>query len=1016
MSNLLGQPFKPWVTEQIDIRQKSLGKYTNIPDKDLQYYITKAPWIRLASSVNLNKSEVEGNSVLQKLINNGLTENQVGGDNLAKNLILQGGALSATVGENGEIISNGLNSGLNNGSSPFNGAYGWGGIEERGYVPMPGITNADVQYLNNGALTKTTINIRCFSKRQFQLIDVLYLRPGYTLLLEFGHSAYLDNDGKLQSFNKFSTSPLRTLLNPKGKTQYDIYREIETEKFNYKGNYDAVYGKISNFNWQFNPDGSYDCQVILTGMGDVIESLKMNVSLNTKPINVSTGEEEEENPESQPISPIIANKDKTLLNEVLYELYQKVATSSGIFSTSTTISDYPDPNNNFKLKDLKIKNSLLSISDITSNEENQSPQTYMTFGTLMAVVQSRLLLYNGDEETNTPMVTIDMDFDNLDEDKNFILKFPGGFSSDPRICVIPYTNTSQPIPDLDIPTSRINKVLTLFSSWNVDGSLYLGRLAAIYVNINYIAKVLGELEPNEENQVSILDFLQTLIKGITQSLGGFNKITVQNTIDGKIKFIEEIPQRFNKDVKEEFARFNVFGVKQNEGSFIKNINLTAELSNDFATMISIGAQSNGNQLSGNATSFSNYNAGLEDRIIPEKFSYQPPNPKEGAEKNKVNITSNWARLSGDQVNVGDDIENEENKNLFTSIYNDKKFISENINSLTSFNTTHASLILGRLTQPGGDGKRQLQAPFFLPFNFSLEMEGLSGMILYQKFLISDEVLPPSYEGGGVEIQIKGINHSINTTAWTTKLDTLSTPAANNTLAEEATPYPLNTEIIKPTSCEVKFGDEQYDVTAGGLYPELKTLRVPLPPQNLPLNPFGATPTPFGSNNSITDPRKGLQFRGFDLMGSGFEKLVEDKNGNKLPVAGYGVSRRLCEALVIIGEAIDKFEKSEQTRLEDKDFRIVTSINSGYRSPVYNCTIGGATNSMHKTGGAVDIGLPILPNFQTQSPIQLYAIILELIVNKKIPEGGVGLYNSFVHYDIRGYNDPSKKARWDFRNK
>ena len=36
--------------------------------------------------VNLNKSEVEGNSVLQKLINNGLTENQVGGDNLAKNL------------------------------------------------------------------------------------------------------------------------------------------------------------------------------------------------------------------------------------------------------------------------------------------------------------------------------------------------------------------------------------------------------------------------------------------------------------------------------------------------------------------------------------------------------------------------------------------------------------------------------------------------------------------------------------------------------------------------------------------------------------------------------------------------------------------------------------------------------------------------------------------------------------------------------------------------------------------
>ena len=982
MSNLLGQPFKPWVTEQIDIRQKSLGKYTNIPDKDLQYYITKAPWIRLASSVNLNKSEVEGNSVLQKLISNGLTENQVGGDNLAKNLILQGGALSTTIGKNGEIISNGLNSGLNNGSSIFNGAYGWGGIEERGYVPMPGITNADVQYLNNGALTKTTINIRCFSKRQFQLIDVLYLRPGYTLLLEFGHSVYLDNDGKLKSFDKFSTTPLRTLLNPKGKTQYDIYREIETEKFNYKGNYDAVYGKISNFNWQFNPDGSYDCQVILTGMGDVIESLKMNVSLNTQPINIST-EETKTNTTPSDSNPVVANKDKTLLNVVLYELYQKFSTRNGILTTSIKLSDYPDPHNNFKLKDLKIKNSLLSIPNSIDNEGIDSTQTYMTFGTLMAIVQSRLLLYSGDEEKRTPIVTIDMDFDNLDKDENFILKFPGGFSSNPRVCVVPYTNTSPPIPNLNIPTSRINTILTLFSSWNVDGSLYLGRLAAIYVNINYIAKVLGELEPNEENQVSILDFLQTLIKGITQSLGGFNKITVQSTIDGKIKFIEEIPQRFNKDAKEEFARFNVFGVKQNEGSFIKNINLTAELSNDFATMISIGAQSNGNQLSGNATSFSNYNAGLEDRIIPEKFSYQPPNPKDGDEKNKVNIESNWGRLSGGQVDeTSEDIKIKKNKNLFTDIYNENRFISENINSLTSFNTTHASLILGKLTQPGGDGKQQLQAPFFLPFNFSLEMEGLSGMILYQKFLISDDVLPPSYEGGGVEIQIKGINHSINTTAWTTKLDTLSTPAAKNSLGEETTPYPLNTETIKPTSCGERFGDEQYDATAGGLYPNLNSL-----------------------TSSRTDPREGLTFRGIDMRV--YSKLIEDSSGKKLPPAGYGVSRKLCEALVVIGEAID-----EQVP------NLPTEFSSGYRSPVYNCSEGGAVKSMHKTGGAADIrtGAGQDDNIESSLPLVLYKIILQLIIDGKIPEGGVGLYNTFVHYDIRGYNDPSKKARWDFRNK
>ena len=53
MGNILGNPFDDWVQTQIDVRQKSLGKYSNIPSKDLQYYTTKTPFIRLASSVNL---------------------------------------------------------------------------------------------------------------------------------------------------------------------------------------------------------------------------------------------------------------------------------------------------------------------------------------------------------------------------------------------------------------------------------------------------------------------------------------------------------------------------------------------------------------------------------------------------------------------------------------------------------------------------------------------------------------------------------------------------------------------------------------------------------------------------------------------------------------------------------------------------------------------------------------------------------------------------------------------------
>ena len=39
-------------------------------------------------------------------------------------------------------------------------------------------------------------------------------------------------------------------------------------------------GKLTNFSWKFNNDGSYDITLNLIGMGDVIESLKINQAIS----------------------------------------------------------------------------------------------------------------------------------------------------------------------------------------------------------------------------------------------------------------------------------------------------------------------------------------------------------------------------------------------------------------------------------------------------------------------------------------------------------------------------------------------------------------------------------------------------------------------------------------------------------------------------------------------------------------------------------------------------------------
>jgi len=782
MSNFLGTPFDPEVKKQVEVRQNSLGKYTNIPSKDLQYYTTKTPFLRLASSVDLEfYNPLKG--VPKQLKNLGYDVGTWDGDYLAKNVILQGGVVS-------ENDSFGLQAGLNNGSSIFNGAYGWGGTSERGYVPMPGITNADVTYYNNGALSKTTINIKCYNKAQFQLIDILYLRPGYTLLLEFGHSVWLDNEEKLQSMDNFLTEPMSKFLNPNGANQYQIYKAIEEARKEYDYNYEAVYGKISNFNWQFNSDGSYDCQVQLTSIGDVISSLKCNIT-DPSLVDIKTDDRgwwqklwtTDPDPAQQP--PLVANANKTVINRELYGIYQTAQFCCKGHPTELEIPTLID----YKLLDfmgvnkktgkptkpgyLMFKKGLLAIpSTVTDLKENESPQVYIKYGAFLAYLQSKVLLYNN--KKSTPYVVFDMDFFNLDEDENVILKVPGQFSSDPRVCLIPYTNTNfkdhntlSGLSDenVKLPNTGLNKVLSR-TKW--DYETYLGRIGNIMVNINYLATCLIDGEDDKGN-INIINYLKIINSGIIKALGDINEFTIKLSDDGtKMIFNENIPQRREKVFSiSEYTRFNVYGVKPGiEGSFIRSVNLNASIPSNFASMISIGAQNNANQISENATSFSNYNMGLKDRIIEVKESVYPkPNANGVEEEEEITIKTNFE----------DNINTSKENSLFITIYGKKRFLSENIDSLINHNKTHASLIVGKLTK-----ENQIQSPFFLPFNFSLEMDGLSGMKLYQKFLMTNDILPTTYANDGVDLQITGINHKIDKDAWITELTTQSVAAETMT--------------------------------------------------------------------------------------------------------------------------------------------------------------------------------------------------------------------------------------------
>ena len=893
--NIQGGPFEDWVTNQIYERQLSLGrgsgKKSNGDYKDLLYQQSKTPFLRLASSVDFKSTR--GIGILDRLKRlPDIDASVLVGDVAAKSFILQGGAVSI----NNPLETPELNSGLNTKlefqerfNGELSGAYGWGGTTERGFIPMPGITGASVKYENDGALTKTTINIKCYSKTQLALVDALYMRPGYTLLLEFGWSAYLKtNDGntllkspvnendtnqvKLVNQSPFKTLPLSYLLDGSArKNQYTIIQKIKDERRRQSGNYEAVFGKIVNFKWSLNDDGSYDCEVHLRGLGEVIESLKMNTNTSTEEgvildTVVPPGEEEEEEEEKKDEIPLVSNANKTTLNKCLYAIYQNArketgykqfsereipppegdesyaarlfreglnaliknsAALSGLLANFAGVSldiqgediiqDYSINNMPYLTKTgryvkggISIKKGVMALTNTTTGTDNYSPQVYITFGLLLALIQKNIVPKN--PSNGVPIFMFGMNFSNLQTDDTVIRRLPGQFSCNPFKFIIPSTphGLGASVPHFprfenDINPAPFNNFVTANgAAWQYGNQKYLARLANVYVNTSYIANVLqdipmisNDIQRNEKNS---LDFLNTILKDININLGGINAIKmIVPDEGGTVRFTENIPQEETiRYPRSRFCKFNTFGFSrgtpnntagsllndQRQGSIVRNIGIDASIPSNFSTMISIGSQNNGSQASGNATSFSNYNNGLIDRVIPKKVV-----------ENVATATSTGAA----EVKTPEELMSDIVKDLTTSnaiaeltkgleglldlsggiyrdIYLQRQWYGDDLETFTEIASTYHQYLSGILSQPessGGTG--QLKAPFFLPFNLSLEMDGISGIVMMQRFEIDQKILPPSYDPDSVELIIKTVDHEITPSSWVTKLGTYSVP-------------------------------------------------------------------------------------------------------------------------------------------------------------------------------------------------------------------------------------------------
>jgi len=86
----------------------------------------------------------------------------------------------------------------------------------------------------------------------------------------------------------------------------------------------------------------------------------------------------------------------------------------------------------------------------------------------------------------------------------------------------------------------------------------------------------------------------------------------------------------------------------------------------------------------------------------------------------------------------------------------------------------------------------------------------------------------------------------------------------------------------------------------------------------------------------------------------------------------------------------------------RDFiELSINITNAYRCPSHNKEVGGVSNSQHILGKAADLQV------NDSNPEAIYKVIDMLAEYGHVLQGGLGLYDTFVHYDIR-----KTRTRWD----
>lgn len=712
--------FRPYIQKQLSLRQE---RVSNRDNEFLTWLNTRTCFVRLSSSVNIDDQS------LAKYL--GVKT----GNHLAKLHILEGGELSFDETKNTYTSRYGLGDKVGAYGDKYNSTR----TLERGLSPMSGIISVSVHSKSAyGTLQQATVKIRCNSLKELERIELLYCRVGYTVLLEYGWTTFINNNNKYvtdyKNYNILDSTNLS-----KEQIFSDIYGNSTTTKSqklieNSSGNYDALYGYVLNYSWQnvSGQDNCFDVTVEILTIGEIIESLKMNY-VSKFDLDSFTSLDS-----SQKVS-IEKDSNKSKLNAIL-----------------STLKEYSS--NNLKLQNIgynKLTYQTINVErfgninfcsgyvGVKSQNSQQTFKSYIRFADLINILNNNVLLST---DKGTPFVKLSLNDKNGGDNLCFAhyLQIPINLD----VCYI------ESCKNRDLLLHRLT--LTDESSLNdtntyfVDNNYNRAYIKNIYLNIDFLITAITDSKVDENTTLS--NYLLYILKNVNESLGNINDFKVICDHESDLIRIIDASYTEGKDDKQKFT-LELSGLK----STVRNYSINSMIYPNQSSMIAISAGVNSNGSTGvNTNLFDLFNRGLSDRIIRQRI-----------EPNK-------------EQNTVEDLAKEKSTNLLLTI---RDYVNElNLGKQLNIHSTSPQisdalkeLISLEMKLQLQDGNLTHSTAGILPIKLNITMDGISGLRIGDVFKIPDNMLPVGYKGFGktnrVGFIITRLSHDLSNNDWTTTIET-----------------------------------------------------------------------------------------------------------------------------------------------------------------------------------------------------------------------------------------------------